>query len=221
MLPSLAGQSELTAQLYFAACTGAFGLFRTAYHEGGDNMRLLLDNTLPGKLAPVTGIKQPFESEPHLLASQHDTPSEALSQRGGRRLCPHLASDDLSCLLGSMITVSKCCRKCSLLPPHHNITMHVLHGSQGLQTAHLSRIPAAHAGVQEMLAVAEPMDLSQNVFQDGTWGTLRCACPMLPAAHNGGRRHGLDTAVCLQKLCLLACLLGSGSAAQNISPRLP
>ena len=30
-----------------------------------------------------------------------------------------------------------------------------------------------HAGVQEMLAVAEKMDLSQNVFQDGTWGTLR------------------------------------------------
>ena len=30
-----------------------------------------------------------------------------------------------------------------------------------------------HAGVQEMLAVAEQMDLSQNVFQDGTWGTLR------------------------------------------------
>ena len=30
-----------------------------------------------------------------------------------------------------------------------------------------------HAGVQEMLAVAERMDLSQNVFQDGTWGTLR------------------------------------------------
>ena len=24
-----------------------------------------------------------------------------------------------------------------------------------------------------MLAVAEQMDLSQNVFQDGTWGTLR------------------------------------------------
>ncbi|CAK0731645.1 hypothetical protein CVIRNUC_000023 [Coccomyxa viridis] len=70
---------------------GAFGLFRTAYHEGGDNMRLLLDNTVPDELAPVTGIEQPFER------------------------------------------------------------------------------------VQEMLAVAERMDLSQNVFQDGTWGTLRMA----------------------------------------------
>ena len=58
------------AQLCSAARAGAFGLFRTAYHEGGDNMRLLLDNTVPDTLAPVTGIKQPFESEPHPLASQ-------------------------------------------------------------------------------------------------------------------------------------------------------
>ena len=70
-LPSLAGQGKIAAEVCFAACTGAFGLFRTAYHEGGDNMRLLLDNTLPHKLAPVTGIEQPFESELHPLASQH------------------------------------------------------------------------------------------------------------------------------------------------------
>ena len=29
-------------------------------------MRLLLDNTVPDELAPVTGIKQSFESELHL-----------------------------------------------------------------------------------------------------------------------------------------------------------
>ncbi len=31
------------------------------------------------------------------------------------------------------------------------------------------------AEVQEMLAVARPLDLTQNIFQDGQWGTLRQA----------------------------------------------
>ncbi len=78
------------AEPRFVACTGAFGLFRTAYHEGGDNMRLLLDNTLPDELAPITGIKQPFESEPHLLACQHvPLPRASCKEKGGGRACTH------------------------------------------------------------------------------------------------------------------------------------
>lgn len=96
------------AQLHVVACTGAFGLFRTAFHEGGDDMRLLLDNTLPDRLAPVTGIKQPFESEPHLLASPTCTPSEALSQRGGRQLCQQMVSDGTNLLLGAVSTLPLC-----------------------------------------------------------------------------------------------------------------
>ena len=86
LLPAFAEQDGLMAELHFVACTGAFGLFRTAYHEGGDNMRLLLDNTLPDELAPVTGIKQPFESEPHLLARQHmPLPRASHKEEGGGR----------------------------------------------------------------------------------------------------------------------------------------
>ena len=36
-------------------------------------------------------------------------------------------------------------------------------------------IMLACAEVQEMLAVARPLDLTQNIFQDGQWGTLRYA----------------------------------------------
>ena len=43
-------------------------------------MRLLLDNTVPDELAPVTGIEQPFESELYLLASQ-SAPLLRLSHR--------------------------------------------------------------------------------------------------------------------------------------------
>lgn len=52
--------------------------------------------------------------------------------------------------------------------------------------------------------MAEPMDLSQNVFQDGTWGTLRCATPIMSPGHNGGGRHWLAADMCLQELCLHA-----------------
>ena len=45
------------------ACPGAFGLFRTVFHEAADNLRLVMDNTLPPSLAPVTGRQQPFDSE--------------------------------------------------------------------------------------------------------------------------------------------------------------
>ena len=50
------------------ACPGAFGLFRTVYHEAADNLRLVMDNTLPPSLTPVTGRQQPFESECPFIA---------------------------------------------------------------------------------------------------------------------------------------------------------
>ena len=87
LLPTFAEQDGLMAELHFVACTGAFGLFRTAYHEGGDNMRLLLDNTLPDELAPVTGIEQPFESKLHFLASSLPRPSHRDESTRGAHAC--------------------------------------------------------------------------------------------------------------------------------------
>ena len=42
-------------------------------------------------------------------------------------------------------------------------------------SACLPSMMRACAEVQEMLAVARPLDLTQNIFQDGQWGTLRYA----------------------------------------------
>ena len=50
--------------------------------------------------------------------------------------------------------------------------MAVSHSSQG-GSACLPSMIRACAEVQEMLAVARPLDLTQNIFQDGQWGTLR------------------------------------------------
>ena len=38
------------------------------YHEAADNLRLVMDNTLPPSLTPVTGRQQPFESECPFIA---------------------------------------------------------------------------------------------------------------------------------------------------------
>ena len=73
-----------------------------------------------------------------------------------------------------------------------------------------------------MLALAERMDLSQNVFQDGTWGTLRYrpppyTYPLLSAGHDGGCRHGLDADDALHGWYMLAylCVLRTVSAVRK------
>ena len=44
-------------------------LFRTVFHVAADNLRLVMDNTLPPSMAPVTGRQQLFESgRPSLLS---------------------------------------------------------------------------------------------------------------------------------------------------------
>ena len=50
----------------------------------------------------------------------------------------------------------------------------------------------ARAEVQEMLAVARPLDLTQNIFQDGQWGTLRYApSHRFPVSHKQSLSCGL------------------------------
>ena len=79
-----------------------------------------------------------------------------------------------------------------------------------------------------MLAVAEQMDLSQNVFQDGTWGTLRYKTPShiltpccLLATMMAVDMGLMQMNACMDSACLAVCVLGNGSAEREHPACLP